>query len=92
MTVGFNKEGNHLPHTDVTHTFSCPTRVRQMYGGPYNQFNVPPEYAPHPAFGGIIPPGARPPPRFQTDNPTAWERFFEHQMERHADRLLNKTR
>ncbi|KAJ8038902.1 hypothetical protein HOLleu_16462 [Holothuria leucospilota] len=86
-TVGFDTDGNHLARIEVTHTFSCPTRVLQMYGGPYNQFYVPTEYAPNLAFGGIIPPGARPPLRFPTNNPAAWEDFFERHMERHAEGL-----
>lgn len=86
-SVGFDTEGNSLARTEVTHTFSCPTRVLQTYGGPYNQFYVPPVYAHQPAFGGIVPPGARPPPRYPMNNAAGWENFFEQRTERHAEGL-----
>ncbi|KAJ8033982.1 hypothetical protein HOLleu_24384 [Holothuria leucospilota] len=82
--VGFDTEGNPLSRSEVRHEYSCPVRTLRSYGGPYNQFFVPPEYAPHPPFGGIIPPGASLPPRPPMANQRGYEKMFRRETERHA--------
>ena len=82
--IGFDTEGNPLTRSQVTHVFNCPVRTLRTYRGPYNQFFVPPQYAQHTPFGGIIPPGAPLPPRFPMTNPGAYEGIFRRETERHA--------
>ncbi|PIK46600.1 hypothetical protein BSL78_16533 [Apostichopus japonicus] len=87
VSLGVDSEGNALSRTEVTHSYSCPVRDLQTYGGPYRQFYVPPVYAPYPAYGGIVPPGAAHPPRMPMNNPAGWENFLQRETQRHTEGL-----